>query len=109
MVLVMCSQTCGKRPKLSGKFLKKNSSTKSYFHEVNFGRYALCDTISHVSTHFRVENKINCLGKTVLKCGLRNLQEELVLFPECAKDCERFHGFYLFYFFFLALFSKSIL
>ena len=35
------------------------------------------------------------------KCGLRSVQEELILSPEFAKDCEHFN-------FFFALFSKSI-
>ena len=33
----------------------------------------------------------------ILKCGLRNLPEELVLSQETAKDCERFHVFFLFF------------
>ena len=55
-----------------------------------------------------IENKKNGLGKTVFKkSGLRNLQEELVLSTESAKDCKRFHDFNFKFFKFFALFSKS--
>ena len=40
------------------------------------------------SRHPRVlSRKKYCYGKTVIKCGLRMLVEELVLFKELAKDC----------------------
>ena len=40
---------------------------------------------------FKIENKIYFERTLFQKCGLKNLQEELVLSPESAKDCERFH------------------
>ena len=45
-------------------------------------------------------------GKLFRKYGLRNPQEELVLSQESAKDFGCFHGFFLFCFLVIALFSN---